>query len=1763
MITLRAINNNGLVVDLDVIESNQPLRLDISAIENASIGELFGISSQTFSLPGTDKNNQFFGNLFDLGANPSVALQNSIDCQLLTDGQEVFKGKLYINDIITDQKGYTTYQVNLVNESVDFKFQLGEKLVSELDFSAFNHSYTYGAITSSWSGSIAGGDIVYPHINYGKPEGDNSAPEWSFSNNFSGTGFDIIGLNTSKPLRVIDFKPAIRAKSVLDTIFDSIDYKYESDFFTSSYFNNLYVVTTPSDQLGVNNTDPTTGSFWAYKSGTNQSFNALTQTKITFQNEVYDTLDDYNTSTSVYTAYATGRYIFNLRFQFDISNYDIENRLRFNVALKTNSGTVIKATRLYVNPPENGSLIVPFNNVNLTVGDQVEVFMELISTDGSEVVTLGQGQNNTFFKLASGPSSQFGVNQNVNMAKQFPTDLKCFDFLQGLIEKFNLVVEPIPGERNLLRIEPFQDWIDSGEVKDWTDKVDRSVRFQISHPISEQPNTIIFRDADDEAAPNKYTVDNFGDTYGTYIYKNESDLAQGTREVGKVFAATPVKNIPLSTNFIIPTLARKEPGEQPRPFKFKPRLLYANGLKSVGVEAMGHSFGIDTNIPRGWIKGRYFFRDENGTDHALTQFYQMTPYEELPADFESTKDLHFGNNKLPGWYPYFQSTGINGKVSNSAYHLYWETYINSLYDIDARKLVCNIFLKPSEIQDIALNDKIFIDGHYYRINSINGANITEDDSVEVSLIKQLNNKLVYPRRRVTVGNTTVDLQVKSEDLNGKVIYQDYDGGQVIQDFGFISQVALKDGYQVFEVGSTGSVAWDTLPQVDIALDKTVIGNNDVSSEAGRISVVGQSNTIKDQVTEANVIGTNNSIGESTDTTFVTGFNNFIDVDQSNNFAIASLNGVISSSTDNSGILGGTGSAIYNGDWVQIINGNIAAARDSDFTTLINPHLNEVVINGSGHAVIGLNKEGGGLDLLEYRQNSNYLGDTYMGGAQFIELKTIQCGDTVTVNLYDTQYQHDSLFVLNWSGFSPGTTTINLPNLTNNDYKKIHYRIKANSTFDGTTLVKLVPFTSPQSVQGLPSASLSASYDYIELFASGSEWLILNGGSSAVSASFPSTASYALFAATASYIDPLFISASAAASGFGSGNSSVSASYALFAVTASCANNIKTTNYDQPESNIYYYTQVPSTGSQCKEVSTLDVIGLRYNANTNTHIIHSDLFVSGTFSAQTISGAISSSQQITDLGFINKTQTSSMSVLNSVTASYINPTFISASAAAAGFGSGGGDSFPYTGSAVISGSLTVTGSSKFDRPIYIRNVPFGLSSELAASSNSDIAIGPAALGNLSAVDKRNVAIGYSASAGNTTGATNVAIGYESLKSNQTTSGHTIVGVYSGRSITSANGLTTLGQGTLYSTTQAGTGDTYIGLSTGFNLDYTAESTVIGSNAYTNGRSSQDVVIGRLAMVGVSSFTGSQNVVIGYNSTNDSYTSVSGSVLIGAYSSPQSTTSSNEIVIGARAQGNGDYTVTLGSDAITDTYLKGKVHASNGFYGDGSNLTGITALPSPSIASGSVTASVSPNNGFIVKSSTLGSQFTGSVNVSGSVTATSFAGDGSGLTHIPQIGTLQFFDNNTFLFNLPGDTTATPVDIHISQSGVYFISCSGVPAGVAGPRVNFYWWTELLNNGDSVRLKFELPNGDGLAGVTYRNNVTGSASNEWYWYSSTASPASLANTTITRNTTYPQISPGSGVSSVVKDENGKVFFTNANLGASGNYYKYTGESKAPLV
>ena len=147
-VILRAINDDQEKFDLELTNDPQFL-LDISAIQSDDIGKIYGISSQEFALPGTDVNNQFFNNLFDLGTTPAIGLTHTVPCQVLVDGQAVYTGKLYLNNIITDQYNDVIYNCAVVNETVDFRTQIDTRALADLDWSAYNHTSSWTAISQS------------------------------------------------------------------------------------------------------------------------------------------------------------------------------------------------------------------------------------------------------------------------------------------------------------------------------------------------------------------------------------------------------------------------------------------------------------------------------------------------------------------------------------------------------------------------------------------------------------------------------------------------------------------------------------------------------------------------------------------------------------------------------------------------------------------------------------------------------------------------------------------------------------------------------------------------------------------------------------------------------------------------------------------------------------------------------------------------------------------------------------------------------------------------------------------------------------------------------------------------------------------------------------------------------------------------------------------------------------------------------------------------------------------------------------------------------------------------------------------------------------------------------------------------------------------------------------------------------------------------------------------------------------------------------
>ena len=844
---LRATNDKQQTFDLELLNIPE-LLLDISAIEAGEIGKIFGTSSQTFALPGDDRTNQFFGNLFDVGATPAIGLTHTVPCQLLYNGQSIFTGKLYVDSIVTGENHAVIYNCVTVDTTIDFRTRVDNRALADLDWSAYNHDYTWTNISSSWNDDLLGGAILYPLAHYGK---DPNATNGSILE-FGGGAFQVD--NPFFPLLVTDFKPAIRAKDVVDTIFADAGFEYESNFFDSAFFGELYLLPANGANKGANINNQVTQSINAYASDPQSIEEADGEQLVEFNTIRFDNGNNYNATTFEYIADVPGSYNVRVRVPFAINNYQglvISRVARIKVNV---NGNAVQTYTANLRSSQNGVLGFNWFQQQLASTDILTVSIQYFQTPGigTEQFVI-QGGFGTFLNVQGPPGV---VGENVDMALQFPNDLKVLDFINSLALKFNLVIQPIPDRQNTLTIEPFNDWVDAGAIVNWTDKVDRSVKWEITHPLNSQPKNILFTDELDDDEVNQYQFTNYNTVYGEYTYESDSDLIEGEKKITPVFAATPVKVIANAQTVVVPFLYKKEPNKYPQPYEFKPRLLFKSTLKEVtGTEARGIEAG----------QAGYFFISDGSTTFPINYYRTLLPTTDSPVDFDTSFDIHYNNINF---WPY-QSNFVPGTTKNDAFSTYWAYYINELYDVDTRLVTMNIVLKPTELQDIKLNDKIFIDGHYYRINKINGANVIQESSVEVELLKTLPRRLSFPRRRIYINpGEFVDVIQGDYNFDGTTNYNDFETGTPITNPDLLHQAATRDNVEVYG----DEVIWNNIKPIIFNPSVITIGNVDYDETSNHVLALGNNINIPQSTNNVAILVPTRELDEYKENTSYIGAN---------------------------------------------------------------------------------------------------------------------------------------------------------------------------------------------------------------------------------------------------------------------------------------------------------------------------------------------------------------------------------------------------------------------------------------------------------------------------------------------------------------------------------------------------------------------------------------------------------------------------------------------------------------------------------------------------------------------------------------------------------------------------------------------------------------------------------------------------------------------------------------------------------------------------
>jgi len=480
------VNNENIFLDL---YKNEPVLLSLSFAELQDITKKNSNFSKAFSLPGSKKNNIVFNFFYELNSVPTTFDPNSkFEATLLWDGYQIMEGYIRLNGV-TIAEGEIIYQVTFYNQVGDLMANIGDKFLFDLDLSCLSHPYSIDVVlqsqvdpnlfplTGTTNYSYQDGRTMWGLYNIGyQYSGTNTTqvqsditPLVQFSPIFSGTvynptygNFDFSGT----PVRDYYFKPSIQIRELYRQIVNQAGYNIESDFFDTAYFKRYYLPLKFVDEtIYSRNAIPACYTF------TNDFIDVVggggTANVNPTENVQCNTLGWQADGGSI-TIPAENAGIYTLNFNFtlqpftdcDVPTYGDVNNITFYVYDGTSFQNLYD-TRYCNTVPQQVSFVQQFN---ITGNTQLEFYFSGLNID---ISSYSQSIVNGPRFIPNGAI----IDYNIEFP---PNDYKQLDFITSINKMFNLVVVPNPEIPDTLVIEPIVDYMGTGEILDWTTKVDYS-----------------------------------------------------------------------------------------------------------------------------------------------------------------------------------------------------------------------------------------------------------------------------------------------------------------------------------------------------------------------------------------------------------------------------------------------------------------------------------------------------------------------------------------------------------------------------------------------------------------------------------------------------------------------------------------------------------------------------------------------------------------------------------------------------------------------------------------------------------------------------------------------------------------------------------------------------------------------------------------------------------------------------------------------------------------------------------------------------------------------------------------------------------------------------------------------------------------------------------------------------------------------------------------------------------------------------------------
>jgi len=755
--------------------SDIPIKINKSFAELQDIGKRNSDYSIGLSLPGSKKNNRFFENFYNVDVdglyfNPLLR----VPCSVLIDDQSYFSGYMKLNKInVLNSK--IEYDVTLFSDVADLFGKIGNNLLKDLDFNDleyhFNHEFSFDNMEISWNNSRLIYDekpwpYLYPIVHNGyEYTGDtvNVSGATSGSTRLYTSTTPISGYSSTsaayaagvQPYRINSpttgifinqLKPSLNIWNLIQLIFKTYGYSISSEFFNTAWFKALYM-------YGYFSSDTTK---FGYKTQAPQKL-TLDGVQVLIVESIVDEGSNYPCGTQYF---------------YTIRKYDIyvvkagtgipclcSEQINLDLAFKfwpCYGGSIDQTVPITIAPNTTGTTYQWTSSQFVDCGSGCPYSLEYYQNFVDQTTGNVGLSNSTlaYLPTETNISVVYEIGDNIDFNKVIDVNIKQIDILSSIAKKFNLIFIPDPETPNQIIIEPYNYYIGTGTIYDWTDKISYDKGITVEPALNYVESQLTLSDLEDGDEGNRIFKNQNNRVYGENRVYNSTDFKSQIKKIETTFSPELIRkwdnNIgtPLGINYVGSTQSINKSGSESTAYyykgvKTKPKLFYAMGLYPPFVDQLNEVYKVGA-------ANTYEINIVN--DLTLTgNTYIDIPVISHTMPMGNPDDNKINNDSVSVLFNSEEPTDVgvetfNAYTENDAYALFYQNRVDNLYNPNTRFINAYFNLNLSDVQNLRVNDLIKIQEQYFTWNKIDGYNLTDRELTKVELIQTNNNPSTYPDR---------------------------------------------------------------------------------------------------------------------------------------------------------------------------------------------------------------------------------------------------------------------------------------------------------------------------------------------------------------------------------------------------------------------------------------------------------------------------------------------------------------------------------------------------------------------------------------------------------------------------------------------------------------------------------------------------------------------------------------------------------------------------------------------------------------------------------------------------------------------------------------------------------------------------------------------------------------------------------------------------------------------------------------------------------